>query len=232
MRYGVDRDTVRGMSKQGEWSQSDGSAPTPDKAPQDGRALRWADHNRQRRTELVDAALHAIRGHGHGVGLEAIARVAGTRKPAIYRHFGDRVGLYAAVTAHVSMRLERRLRHAAAPGAEPRDVVTSLTDAFFSLAEKDPEVYRFVVSPPQVSSSVAEQQVRGIAERVAELIADILGPHLGGDGARVRVWSTAMVGAVQVTAEAWLDEPRRRPRHTVVQDLVAILWHGLDGLPR
>lgn len=224
MRYGAGRDTVRGMSKQGEPSQVDGSEPTPD-----GRTLRWAGHNRQRRAELVDAALQAIRSHGHGVGLETIARVAGTRKPAIYRHFGDRVGLYSAVTAHVSMRLERRLRHAAAPGAEPRDVVASLTDAFFSLAEKDPEVYRFVVSPPQVSSSVAEQQVRGIAQRVTELVTEILGPHLDGDDERVRVWSIAVVGAVQVTAEVWLDEPRRRPRHTVVQDLAAILWHGLAG---
>lgn len=201
-----------------------------DGADADGRSLRWVGHNQQRRAELVDAALQAIRTHGHGVGLEVIARTAGTRKPAIYRHFGDRVGLYSALVASVSEHLEKRLRGAAETGGDLRGVLTSLTQAFFSLAEKDPEVYRFVVSPPSVASSVAEAQLRGITQRVTGLLMALLGAHIDADAARLRAWATAVVGAVQVTADAWLDEPRRRDRGVVVADLVTLFSGGLDRL--
>lgn len=195
----------------------------------DGRSLRWADHNEQRRAELVEAAFTAIREHGHGVGLDVIARTAGTRKPAIYRHFGERVGLYSAVTASVSARLERRLHRAAADAGEGeaglRDVLRAIIDAFFSLAEKDPEVYRYVVSPPQVASAVAGQELQGMSDRAGELVVDLLSARVRED--RLVVWSTALVGAVQATASTWLDQNDRRPRYDVVDDVLALLWGGI-----
>ena len=195
----------------------------------DGRSLRWADHNEQRRAELVEAAFTAIREHGHGVGLDVIARTAGTRKPAIYRHFGERVGLYSAVTASVSARVERRLHRAAAAAGEGeaglRDVLRAIIDAFFSLAEKDPEVYRYVVSPPQVASAVAGQELQGMSERAGELVVDLLRTRVR--EARLVVWSTALVGAVQATASTWLDQNDRRPRYDVVDDVLALLWGGI-----
>lgn len=205
----------------------------------DGRSLRWAGHNEQRRAELVEAAFTAIREHGHGVGLDVIARTAGTRKPAIYRHFGERVGLYSAVTASVSARLERRLYRAAAEAGEDeaglRDVLRAIIDAFFSLAEKDPEVYRYVVSPPQVASAVAGQELQGMSERAGELVVDLLRTRVREDDllrTRVRedrlvVWSTALVGAVQATASTWLDQNDRRSRYDVVDDVLALLWGGI-----
>lgn len=195
----------------------------------DGRSLRWAGHNEQRRAELVEAAFTAIREHGHGVGLDVIARTAGTRKPAIYRHFGERVGLYSAVTASVSARLERRLHRAAADAGKGeaglRDVLRAIIDAFFSLAEKDPEVYRYVVSPPQVASAVAGQELQGMSERAGELVIDLLRTRVRED--RLVVWSTALVGAVQATASTWLDQNDRRPRYDVVDDVLALLWGGI-----
>lgn len=195
----------------------------------DGRSLRWAGHNEQRRAELVEAAFTAIREYGHGVGLDVIARTAGTRKPAIYRHFGERVGLYSAVTASVSARLERRLHRAAADAGEGeaglRDVLRAIIDAFFSLAEKDPEVYRYVVSPPQVASAVAGQELQGMSERAGELAIDLLRTRVRED--RLVVWSTALVGAVQATASTWLDQNDRRPRYDVVDDVLALLWGGI-----
>ena len=53
----------------------------------DGRASRWEEHRRQRRVELVDHTVRAIRQHGAGVGLDDIAAQAGTSKTVIYRHF-------------------------------------------------------------------------------------------------------------------------------------------------
>ena len=67
----------------------------------DGRATRWAQHNAERRRELVEATLRAIRKHGHGIGMDDLAADAGTSKTVFYRHFGDRAGLYTAVVESV-----------------------------------------------------------------------------------------------------------------------------------
>lgn len=203
-------------------------------ATRDGRTLRWARHNEERRAELLEATFQAIRQYGHGAGLETIARVAGTRKPALYRHFGDRVGLYSAVATTVATNIETRLGTAVAEGGTLRHVIGSLIEAYLALAERDPEVYRFVVSPPQVAGAVADQGVQGIADRVTELVETLIVRELGteaGVTGTVRTWSTAIVGAVQVTADAWLDEPDRRPRAEVVADLSDLLWGGLGALP-
>ena len=70
----------------------------------DGRDTRWAQHRAQRRRELVEAALRAIRRHGPGVGMDEISAEAGTSKTVVYRHFRDRTGLYAAVVESVDHR--------------------------------------------------------------------------------------------------------------------------------
>jgi AcrR family transcriptional regulator len=62
---------------------------------------RWDEHRITRKRELIEHALRAIRKHGAAVGMEEIAAQAGTSKTVIYRHFGDRAGLYAAVVANV-----------------------------------------------------------------------------------------------------------------------------------
>ena len=67
----------------------------------DGRDTRWAAHRVTRRRELVEHALRAIRQFGPGVGMDEIAAQAGTSKTVIYRHFGDRAGLYRAVAQAV-----------------------------------------------------------------------------------------------------------------------------------
>ena len=67
----------------------------------DGRDTRWAQHRLARRVELVEATLKAIRRHGAGVGMDEIAAEAGTSKTVIYRHFGDKAGLYLAVVEAV-----------------------------------------------------------------------------------------------------------------------------------
>src|SRR5690606_41434067 len=96
----------------------------------DGRDSRWAQHRAQRRRELVDAALRAIRTHGPSVGMDDIASEAGTTKTVVYRHFGDRTGLYVTVVESVDQRILDSLSaalvdtdpdHATASGSAERD---------------------------------------------------------------------------------------------------------------
>src|SRR3954451_24090243 len=60
---------------------------TPAGPVPDGRRARWAQHREQRREELVDAAIEAIRRLGSDVGMDALAAGAGISKPVLYRYF-------------------------------------------------------------------------------------------------------------------------------------------------
>ena len=66
-------------------------------ADRDGRDARWDSHRAQRREDLVDATLRAIRRHGGSPSMDEIAEIAGTSKTVLYRYFDDQAGLYSAV---------------------------------------------------------------------------------------------------------------------------------------
>src|SRR5688572_14912533 len=88
----------------------------------DGRDARWTQHRAQRRRELVQSTLRAIRRQGPAVGMDEIAAEAGTSKTVIYRHFGGRTGLYLAVVEAVDEVILQDL-HATMSGTDPEDVV-------------------------------------------------------------------------------------------------------------
>ena len=109
---------------------------------QDGRATRWERHNATRRQRLVQDAVRAIRAHGPGVGMDEIAAQAGTSKTVLYRHFGDKAGLYAAVVESVHDFILRTLPLDEASALEPRELVITLADAYLAELAKvaQPEV--------------------------------------------------------------------------------------------
>ncbi|WP_229117168.1 TetR family transcriptional regulator [Enemella dayhoffiae] len=193
----------------------------------DGRARRWAEHNLARRAELVEAALAAIREHGPGVGMDEIAARAQTSKPVLYRHFSDRGGLYRAVAERVDNRIARRLDKALSGPGTVRQVLAAAVEAYLSLTEADPQVYRFVVRPPALEGSIADRQLRGITDRAAQVLADYLQPQLGPE--RARVWAVALVGALQASADRWLTAADPIPRTELVAQLTDFAADGLSA---
>ena len=127
-----------------------------DETTPDGRATRWEGHNLRRRRELVEATLRAIRRHGAGVGMDEVAAEAGTSKTVIYRHFGGRTGLYVAVVESVHTFIHASLAPSldASHAMDPVELVRQLADTYLSVVERDPEIYRFVLSPPAPDSGV------------------------------------------------------------------------------
>ncbi len=73
----------------------------------------------ERRTQLLDAAVDAIRDIGPGVTMEQLAKAGGVTKPILYRHFGDREGLIGAIAERFS-----------------NDLITSVTTPLATDAER------------------------------------------------------------------------------------------------
>lgn len=212
-------------------SQATPGPPADPPRSRDGRDLRWEGHREQRRADLVDATIRAVRHHGAGVGMDEIAAAAGTSKTVIYRHFGDKAGLYRAVADRIDERVFRHVSGALAQpnsgsDTDPSRVVASTVDAYLSLVEADPQVYRFVVSRPLVGRALPDDPVEATTDRVVELLVrafptDQIAPEVA------RTWALALVGAVHAVADDWLLTPDRPARAVVVETLTRLAWHGL-----
>lgn len=211
----------------------------------DGRDTRWAQHRLARRVELVEATLKAIRRHGAGVGMDEIAAEAGTSKTVIYRHFGDKAGLYLAVVEAVDGLILRDLGNAlgwdtdpggtvAALGGDPRGVVAAVVDSYLQLVERDPAVYRFVVTRPLLDRAqvTVDDPVTGLTTHIADQITAILAATLrdqGRDPAPAKTWGHALVGLVRAAADNWIGEAERIPRAELVQHVTDLAWSGMSA---
>src|SRR3954449_4919848 len=112
---------------------------TSHSARPDGRDTRWPEHRLTRRAELVEATLRAVRRHGAGVGMDEIATEAGTSKTVLYRHFGDKAGLYLAVVESVDRLVTGDLHRALDDAPSPTELAGSASmiraavDSYLSL---------------------------------------------------------------------------------------------------
>lgn len=214
------------------------SRSQPDVPVTDGRDARWAEHRRLRRRQLVEAALRAIRAHGPGVGMDDIAAEAATSKTVLYRHLGDRNGVYFAVVeavdALVLSDLERVMDETGrGPDGTPTDMVAlvaAMTDGYLRLVERDPDIYRFVLTRPLVDPD--SDPVRTISGRIGKQLADVLEVHLRRqqrDPAPATLWALAVVAAVSTAADHWLNDPTPPPRADVVAAVTDLFRPALTG---
>jgi AcrR family transcriptional regulator len=207
--------------------------------PTDGRSTRWDEHRQTRRKELVEATLRAIRQHGASVGMDDIAAMAGTSKTVFYRHFDDRSGLYAAVSERVDALILRDLATAigvthgnlAEASSPPRALVSAAIDSYLRLVEKDPEVYRFIVSAPLLDRFPDGDPAGGVTHHIAGQMTALIAQALQAAGrspAAAAVWGPGLVGMVRAAADQWLAEGTDMPRSELAEHLTDLAWHGLS----
>lgn len=186
----------------------------------------------ERRTELLDAAVAAIRRHGAGVSMEELAAEAGVTKPILYRHFGDRAGLVMALADRFSDDLLADLRTALTQPGEPRDVLVRTIDAFVAMVERDPEVYRFLVQRVTGAGSDAAAHLSEFLRRIGQEVAVVLGEQLrvaGQDSGGAEPLAHGIVGFVYAAGD-WWAERRSMPRERLVEYLTTLLWSGFEGI--
>ncbi len=183
----------------------------------------------------MEHALRAIRRHGAGVGMEEIAAQAGTSKTVIYRHFGDRAGLYQAVSkavhAYILADLITALRL-----TDPADVgrlTADLAGAYLALIERDPEIYRFVMNPPTAEPvDPAAGLPALIGDRIEAAIAARLASR-GQDPAAAATWGHGLVGFVRAAADRWMATDPRPPADEIVRHITTLFVPALTaGLTR
>ena len=179
-----------------------------------------------RREELLDAADRIVQRDGPAVSMASIAAEAGITKPILYRHFGAKEGLYAALAARHTERLLHVLQGALASGGTARERVERTIDAYLATIEAEPQVYRFLVHSAEFPAAAeAHGQVQSFLRRFSELLALGIAAELGlkPGSARAETWARGIVGMVQSAGDWWL-QTGTPGRDAVVRELTDLLW--------
>jgi AcrR family transcriptional regulator len=205
---------------------------TPAPPAGDGRKSRWTEHRRTRRTELVIAAVEAVRLVGPEFAVDDVARAAGVSKTVIYRYFSDKDELVDAVLERVSSEilLPRLLGELAADRAEDRDRLRAVIAAFVQLVEDEPALYRFAYA--HAGRAGRADLVAATEREVAEALAWVIGERLAAAGrpaGPAATWAYGVVGMVQLSAH-WWSTARTVSAPELVDQLTALAWGGLATL--
>jgi AcrR family transcriptional regulator len=201
------------------------------KADTDGRKGRWAGHREQRRAELTEAAIEAIRELGPEIGMEAIAARAGVSKPVLYRYFADKSQLWLAVGQRAAEMVLEAIAPAVAQVREERDVIAAAVDAYLAHIAGDTNLYQFVVHQPDVARS--RDVVADVVDTVASGLARVFGDRLralGLDSGAALPWAYGVVGYVQAAGDWWLRQQQPISREALGEYLTTFLWSGVSGI--
>jgi AcrR family transcriptional regulator len=181
----------------------------------------------ERREILLSAALAVIGRDGPGVSMDAMAAEAGITKPILYRHFGDRDGLIAAVAHRFGDELVRRLSSALSRPAPPRERIEAAVRSYLGFIEEDPALYGFLTQWAHMSSVLES----GVIERLAAVLQSAISEELlaaGVDARPAETWAFGVVGMMHLAGAHWVSTVGV-PREPLIADLVSLVTDGLLG---
>ncbi|WP_067467463.1 TetR family transcriptional regulator [Actinomadura macra] len=189
-----------------------------------------------RRRALLEAADRVIQREGPGTSMAAIAAEAGISKPILYRHFGDKSGLYQALAERHTRKLIEGIRAEFSQDVPIRSRTRSTIDTYLATISANPHLYRFLMhrasAEDAATRSAMSTMIRGVSRELAEVM--IAEGELT-DRTRAYVWGHAIVGMVQTAGDWWLDHDGEVPRAAVVDGLADLILGGLpaaaSGIP-
>lgn len=172
----------------------------------------------QRRRELVEAAVNAVRRVGAEASMDDIASEAGITKAVLYDHFAGKDGLKRAVVEQFGVILLSELQTRVAVDRTPEVLLRDAIDAFTSFVEQDPALFRF-----------ATRAEHSLQKEAGAVFAAMIGESLlrvGADPSGAEVFAAAALGAVFAAVEDWVAR-QSMDRAEFVDHLTSMLWDGL-----
>lgn len=177
-----------------------------------------------RRRALLDAADRVIMRDGPEASMAAIAAEAGITKPILYRHFGDKHGLYQALAdRHVRTVIAQVRPEFTRAGAGLRDRARAAIGVYLDLVSANLNLYRFLFHRAGAEDSRVRSHMTSLVRGLGEELGGVLAAErVVPDPVRAQVLGHAFVGMAQTTGDWWLDHPEV-DRVQVVEGLVDVV---------
>ncbi|KAA8957716.1 TetR/AcrR family transcriptional regulator [Mycobacterium sp.] len=202
----------------------------PGSAKTDGRKRRWHQHKVDRRNELIDGTIEAIRRRGRFVSMDEIAGEIGVSKTVLYRYFVDKNDLTTAVMMRFAQKtLIPNMAAALSSNLDGFELTREIIRVYVETVAAEPEPYRFVMA----NSSASKSKVIADSERIiARMLAVMLRRRMlqaGMDVGGVEPWAYHIVGGVQLATHSWLLDPRMSTAD-LIDYLTMLSWSALCGI--
>lgn len=199
-------------------------------AKADGRKRRWHRHKVERRTELVDGTLDAIRRRGRDVSMDEIAAEIGVSKTVLYRYFVDKNDLTTAVMMRFAQTtLIPNMAEALSAQLDGFHLVREIIRVYVETVAAEPEIYPFVMA----NSSASKSKAIADSERIiAGMLAVMLRRRMqeaGMDTRGVEPWAYHTVGGVQLATHSWMSNPRMSSDE-LIDYLTMLSWSAMVGI--
>lgn len=196
----------------------------------DGRKRRWHRHKVERRTELVDGTLDAIRHRGRDVSMDEIAAEIGVSKTVLYRYFVDKNDLTTAVMMRFAQTtLIPNMAEALSAQLDGFSLVREIIRVYVETVAAEPEIYPFVMA----NSSASKSKAIADSERIiAGMLAVMLRRRMqeaGMDTRGVEPWAYHTVGGVQLATHSWMSNPRMSTDE-LIDYLTMLSWSAMVGI--
>lgn len=196
----------------------------------DGRKRRWHQHKVERRTELVDGALDAIRRLGSDVSMDEIATEIGVSKTVLYRYFVDKNDLTTAVMMRFTQTtLIPNMAGALSTNLEGFDLTREVIRVYVETVAAEPEPYRFVMANNSAGKSKVIANSEQIIARMLALMLRRRMKGVGMDTSGVEPWAYMIVGGVQLATHSWMSNPRMGADE-LIDYLTMMCWSALCGI--
>ena len=160
--------------------------------------------------------------------MEQIAAQGGVTKPILYRHFGDRDGLIAAIGERYGTRLIGRLG-STLDSDSPEDVLWQTIDGYLAFLEEDLELYTFLMH--QTGRADAAQAMGTLLEVIGRQVAVVIGDQLranGRDAGGAEPMAFGLVGMVHHAGDWWIRN-QTMSRQALTTYLAGLLWNGFSS---
>ncbi|TQN31530.1 TetR family transcriptional regulator [Haloactinospora alba] len=173
----------------------------------------------ERRRAILDAADRVIQRDGPEAPMSTIAAEAGISKPILYRHFGDKSGLYRALAQRHVDPLVTRVRTELHSDASLRPRARATIGTYLGMIGRNLNLYRFLMD----RATAEDPRTRGDLGMMVRRLGEELAGMLVAEGQistqpRAQIVAHAVVGMVQAAGEWWLDHPEVAAE-TVAEDL-------------
>ncbi|MBY8860538.1 TetR/AcrR family transcriptional regulator [Nocardia sp. CA2R105] len=187
-----------------------------------------------RRGEILDAAERVVAASGTPITFAQVAAEAGYARTAVYAVFPD---MPALVDALAERHMEGLLAAADAILAQPmpvREMLRAIVALVCDFVDADPNLHHLLMQRLQSDESGASVvgHHRPLFARLSEWATEVFESILrtvDADPALARIWASATIGAILMSAEDWGRDPVR-DRAEFVDRLTAFLWPSVESI--
>ncbi len=206
----------------------------------DGRQLRWAGHNEERRQHVLDAAVELLEEQpiGSELRVQQIAERAGLVRTVVYRLFSNRDELTRAVQLHIVAMLREALDRTLVLSGSIEEVIRSIVGAYVDWVGEHPQLH------DMAQRALADGQPGELDRAVDEIGSDISSLFQAGAGlleyqldddqlATLDILVVGLLGQVRGSVNQWVRRPERTMSAGALTSMLSRwIWYQIDGQSR